>query len=222
MKELFDTAKENQVYLMEAFAYQHSPYIAAIKKEIAEGTIGEVRYIDSAFITSDYNKKNIRMRRETLGGCTYDLGVYSTSLTLGLLNEEPEKVKASAIFSEEKIDKLTSVVMEFTDGKKAAFTCGMTLATDQDRRLDRLEIDGTKGNITGTRFAFNGDGELSYTIHTVDGQEEVKKIEVPQNYRLEIEQFGRCIAENERPAVTEEFSIKNARIVDRILKEIGY
>ena len=38
------------------------------------------------------------MRRETLGGCTYDLGVYNTSLTLGLLNEEPEKVEASAIF----------------------------------------------------------------------------------------------------------------------------
>ena len=121
VKELFETAKENHVYLMEAFAYQHSPYITAIKKEIEDGTIGEVCYIDSAFITSDYNKENIRMRRETLGGCTYDLGVYNTSLTLGLLNEEPEKVEASAIFSEEKIDKLTSVVMEFADGKKAAF-----------------------------------------------------------------------------------------------------
>ena len=170
VKELFDTAKENHVYLMEAFAYQHSPYITAIKKEIEDGTIGEVCYIDSAFITSDYNKENIRMRRETLGGCTYDLGVYNTSLTLGLLNEEPEKVEASAIFSEERIDKLTSVVMEFADGKKAAFTCGMTLATNQDRRLDCLEIDGTKGRITGTKFAFNGDGELSYTIRTAEGR----------------------------------------------------
>ena len=222
VKELFETAKENHVYLMEAFAYQHSPYITAIKKEIEDGTIGEVCYIDSAFITSDYNKENIRMRRETLGGCTYDLGVYSTSLTLGLLNEEPAKVEASAIFSEEKIDKLTSVVMEFADGKKAVFTCGMTLATDQDRRLDRLEIDGTKGSITGTKFAFNGDGELSYTIRTAEGQEEVKTVEVPQNYRLEVEQFGRCIDENEIPAVTEEFSLKNVRLVERILEEIGY
>ena len=162
------------------------------------------------------------MRRETLGGCTYDLGVYNTSLTLGLLNEEPAKVEASAIFSEEKIDKLTSVVMEFADGKKAAFTCGMTFATDQDRRLDRLEIDGTKGSITGTKFSFNGDGELSYTIRTAEGQEEVKTVEVPQNYRLEVEQFGRCIDENEKPAVTEEFSLKNVRLVERILEEIGY
>ena len=34
VKELFDTAKENHVYLMEAFAYLHSPYITAIRKEI--------------------------------------------------------------------------------------------------------------------------------------------------------------------------------------------
>ena len=117
VKELFDTAKENHVYLMEAFAYQHSPYITAIKKEIE---------------------------------------------------------------------------------------------------------DGTKGSITGTKFAFNGDGELSYTIRTAEGQEEVKMVEVPQNYRLEVEQFGRCIDENEIPAVTEEFSLKNVRLVERILEEIGY
>ena len=53
--------------------------------------------------------------------------------------------------------------------RKQQFTCGMTLATNQDRRLDRLEIDGTKGSITGTKFAFNGDGELSYTIRTAEG-----------------------------------------------------
>lgn len=63
-----------------------------------------------------------------------------------------KKVEASAIFSEEKIDKLTSVVMEFADGKKAAFTCGMTLANGSGQETDRLEIDGTKGSITGTKF----------------------------------------------------------------------
>ncbi len=51
VKELYETAKENHVYLMEAFAYQHSPYITAIKKEIEDETIGEVCFLDSAFIT---------------------------------------------------------------------------------------------------------------------------------------------------------------------------
>lgn len=221
-KEMFAAAEENHVYLMEAFAYQHSPYIAAVDREIRAGVIGDVRYIECAFLTSDYNQNNIRMRRETLGGCTYDLGVYTTSLILRLLGEEPEQIKAVAAFSEEHIDTLTSAVMEYAHGKKAAFTCGMVLATDQDRRIDRFEVQGTKGSIAGNVFEFNGDGELSYTVRLSDGTQEIKKIAVPQNYRLEVEQLGRCVAGEEEPAVTQEFSLANARMVDRILKEIGY
>ena len=83
--QMFRTARENGVLLMEAFAYQHSPYIAAIRQEIEDGTIGELQCMESAYMTSDYDLQNIRMRKETLGGCTYDLGVYNTSLILRLL-----------------------------------------------------------------------------------------------------------------------------------------
>ena len=62
--------------------------------------------------------------------------------------------------------------MEYADGKKAAFSSGMILATDLDRRIDRFEIQGTKGSIRGSGFRFNGDGELSYTVTTFDGKEE--------------------------------------------------
>ena len=47
-------------------------------------------------------------------------------------------------------------------------------------------------------------------------------MEVPHNYRLEVEQLGRCITEGETPYVTEEFSVSLARTIDRVLKEIGY
>ena len=221
-EETFKAAEENHVYLMEAFAYQHSPYIAAVRKEIENGTIGDVRYMESAYITSDYDPKNIRMRRDTLGGCTYDLGVYNTSLILRILGDEPAKVRAIASFSEEKIDTLTSAIFEYADGKKAAFSCGMALATDLDRHIDRFEIQGTKGSIKGTGFEFNGDGELSYTITFFDGREEMKTISVPQNYRLEVEQMGRCVEGKETPAVTRGFSLANARMIDAILEEIGY
>ena len=76
--------------------------------------------MESAYITSDYDPKNIRMRRDTLGGCTYDLGVYNTSLILRILGDEPAKVRAIASFSEEKIDTLTSAIFEYADGKKGS------------------------------------------------------------------------------------------------------
>ena len=47
-------------------------------------------------------------------------------------------------------------------------------------------------------------------------------MEVPNNYCLEVEQLGRCIAEGETPAVSADFSIMLARTVDRVLQSIGY
>lgn len=221
-QKMFETARENGVYLMEAFAYQHSPYIAALCEEIGKGTIGEVRYMEAALITSDYVSGNIRMRRETLGGCTYDLGVYCSSLILRVLHKEPEKIQAVSTFSPEGIDLYTTVLMEYDNGAKANFVCGMVLATEKNACLDRFQIHGTFGSIESVNFGFNAPGELSYRVRTFDGTDKVRTISVPQNYRLEVEQMGRCITENEMSAVSEAFSIQNAEIIDRILKEIGY
>ena len=59
-------------------------------------------------------------------------------------------------------------------------------------------------------------------VETFDGYKEEKTVMVPQNYRLEVEQLGRCITGGEKPFVTESFSVANARIIDRILETIGY
>ena len=53
-------------------------------------------------------------------------------------------------------------------------------------------------------------------------QAETKTVSVPNNYRLEVEQLGRCILEGARPHVTREFSLLAARTTDRVLSAIGY
>lgn len=221
-QEMFETAREQGVFLMEAFAYQHSPYIAEVQKELERGTIGDVRYMEAALITSDYVEGNIRMRRETLGGSTYDLGVYCNSLILRMLGVEPERVQAVSTFSKEGVDMYTAVLMEYKNGVRANFDCGLVLATEKNSALDRFQIHGTRGSIEAVKFGFNAPGELSYVVRNFEGMEEVKTVQVPQNYRLEVEQLGRCITEGETPAVSEAFSVANARIIDRILECIGY
>lgn len=221
-REMFETAREQGVFLMEAFAYQHSPYIAEVKKELENGTIGDVRYMEAALITSDYVEGNIRMRRETFGGSTYDLGVYCNSLILRMLGKEPEKIQAVSTFSTEGVDMYTAVLMEYENGVRANFDCGMVLATEKNSALDRFQIHGTKGSIEAVKFGFNAPGELSYVVRNFEGMEEMKTVQVPQNYRLEVEQLGRCITDGETPAVSEAFSVANARIIDRILESIGY
>lgn len=221
-QEMFDAAKENGVWLMEAFAYQHSPFVAAVRNELDAGTIGDVRYMEAALITSDYDLTNIRMRRETLGGSVYDLGVYSCSLILRMLSMEPERVQAVSTFSPEQIDLFTTVLMDFPGQVKAQFNCGMVLATEKNSALDRFQIHGTNGSIEAVRFAFNAPGQLSYRIRTFDGRDEVKTVEVPHNYRLEVEQLGRCIEGLETPLVSRELSLSIARTIDKVLDTIGY
>jgi len=219
-REMIQAAEENGMFLMEAFAYLHSPFVKAVKDEIDSGVIGELRYMENAFITSDYDPGNIRMRRDTSGGCTYDLGCYGVSQILWMFGEEPEKVQAMADFSEGNIDICTTGMLTFKGGKRAVFQCGMVLATGKDWRIDRLQIQGSKGFITsGTRF--NECGDLSYTV-TAGDKSVVKTIPVRQNYALEVEQLGRCILNGEKPHVSNEFTLKVARTMDKVLKAINY
>lgn len=219
-KALFDIARENGVILMEAYAYLHSPYMQALKQELENKTIGDVLYLESEFITSDYDISNIRMRKETFGGSVYDLGCYCTTMALWLLGQEPEKVQAVAEFSDQGIDTLATAILTFPSGVKALLTSGMVLSTDRDYRIDRLQIHGTKGSIKSD-VRFNQAGELSYTIW-VEGTETVKTLTAPQNYRLEVEQLGRCIFSGEQPHVTEDFTLANGRVLQAILEKIGY
>lgn len=218
-EEMQNAARENGVLLMEAFAYLHSPLIAAIKAELDRGAIGEVCYLENAFITSDYDLSNIRMRRETLGGSLYDLGCYCISQSIWLLGE-PESVHAVANFSDQGVDRLTTGMMSYANGVQAAFTCGMTLATGQNRRLDRLQIHGTKG-VLRTDAEYNQAGRLSFQIIT-DGQVVTRYVDVPQNYSLEIAQLGCCIASGEQPHVCADFTLATARTLDKALTAIGY
>ena len=220
--EMFAAAKANGVVLMEAFAYQHSPFVAAVREEIDKGTIGDVRYMEAALITSDYDLSNIRMRRETLGGSVYDIGVYSCSLILRMLGKEPEKVQAISTFSEQNVDMFTSVLMEFEGNVRAQFNCGMVLATEKNSALDRFQIHGTKGSIEAVKFGFNVPGQLQYRVRTFDGVDEIKTVDTKHNYRLEVEQLGRCITDGETPLMTEALTMSVARTIDRILEAIHY
>lgn len=221
-EKMFAAARENDVLLMEAFAYQHSPFVKAIRDEISLGTIGDIRYVEAALITSDYEHSNIRMRRDTLGGSLYDIGVYSCSMILCMLEKEPEAVHAMSIFSKDKIDLYSMALLEFPEGVKAQFNSGMVLATEKNASINRFQIHGTLGSIEAVDFGFNDPGTLSYRLKLFDSNDVVKYIRTKNNYCLEVEQFGRCILEGEKPLVSEKLTMLIARTMDRILKEVKY
>ena len=218
-REMYQTAKECGKYLMEAYAYLHSPYVDSLKETVKSGIIGEIDYVETAFITQGY-KEDFRLHKEFGGGAMYDLGCYCTTMILSLIDSEPAFVKASAEFSDLGVDLMTAGLIRFENGARASFNVGMMLGDNSNSRFDRLFIHGTKGSIRSD-VEYNQEGNVTYKIFTHEGVTE-KSVFVPHNYCMEVEQLGRCILGDEKPHVTPEFSIKNAELIDRVLKEIGY
>ena len=218
-KDMFDTAAKNGVYLMEAYAYLHSPYVESLKKDITDGLIGDVDYIDTAFGTQGY-KEDFRLHKEMGGGAMYDLGCYCTTMILSLIDSKPDSVKAVAEFTDLGVDYLTTGMIRFENGARASFNVGMNLGTNTHSRYDRLYIHGSKGSIRSD-VEYNREGNVSYKIFTGEGVIE-RKVNIPQNYSLEIAQMCRCINGEETPHVSPEFSIKNAKLMDRVFEEIRY
>lgn len=218
-EEMYAAAKEKGVILAEAYAYLHSPYIKALKEEVLSGIIGDVDYIETAFLTQGY-KEDIRLYKELGGGAMYDLGCYCTTMILTLVDSEPVYVKANAEMSEKGIDLFTVGIMKFENGIRASFNVGMMLGTDSNDRYDRLYIHGSKGCIKSS-VEYNQAGELKYTVVS-EGKEIERSVSARQNYCLELEQMNRAIMGTEAPHVTPEFSIKNAKLIDAVLGEIGY
>lgn len=218
VQKMFDAAKKNGVILMEAYAYLHSPYVESLKKDVQSGIIGNIDFIDTAFVTQGY-KEDFRLHKEFGGGAMYDLGCYCTTMILSLINSDVTEIHASADIKN-GVDYLTVAGLNFANGARASFTVGMALGANTNGRYDRLYIHGTKGSIISA-VEYNQEGKLSYTI-TAEGKSIVRNIDAPQNYALELDQLNACILNGDSPHITEEFSIKNMRLIDSVLKEIGY
>lgn len=217
--EMYKAARDNNRILMEAFAYLHSPYVESLKKDVQSGIIGDVTYIDTSFVTQGY-KEDFRLHKELGGGMIYDLGCYCTTLILSLIDSPVKYVKSSAEMTELGVDALSVAIIGFENGARAAFTVGMVLGENSNCRYDRLYIHGTKGDII-SEVPYNGDGNVNYRI-VVNGGTTVRNITVPNNYTLEAEDLSECILNGTKPLISEEFSMKNARLLDALLESAGY
>ncbi len=216
---MYQVAKEQGVVLTEAFAYLHSPYVKSLKEDIDSGMIGDIDYIETAFLTQGYTE-DIRLYKELGGGAMYDLGCYCTTMILSLVDSEPVYVRASAEMSEKGVDLFTAGIIKFENNVRASFNIGMMFHPGVNGRFDRLYIHGTKGQIRSD-VEYNQEGDFSYTI-LADGKRIERRINAKQNYCLEVEHMNRMIQGKEKSYITPEFSIKNAKLIDAVLNDIGY
>lgn len=211
MKECCD---KNGVLLMEAFAYRHSPLTLKVKSLVEEGMIGKLKFIQSNFsyVLTDMN--NVRMIKNLGGGATYDVGSYNLNIIRYIAGSEPIFVVANGEIGEKSsVDESSCIMMEFIDGLRAVSYCSLN-----SMALSEYTIVGNEG-IIKVPVEFNSKGLITISLKKGNNIEEIN-IDCPDNYMLEIEQFGRCITEGEKPLVTLKDSFNNSKVIEEALNQI--
>ena len=207
-------ADNNGVLLMEAFAYRHSPLTKKVKSLVDEGAIGSVKFMESHFSYYLQNMDDVRMDAGLGGGATYDIGCYNLNIIRHIIGSEPTSIIAAGeIDAKTGVDMSSCIILEFGDRVKAVSYCSFTCTS-------RIEytIVGESG-IIHVPVVFNASGDNKIVISRSSGSEELI-IRCPHNYMLEVEQFGRCILNGEKPLITYEDSLNNAKTIDDVLKQI--
>ena len=186
----FAAAERSERILMEAFMYRHNPQSRRLTELVANGAIGELRFIRSTFCYSLYDVDNIRLRPEVEGGALMDVGCYCVSGSR-LLGGEPESVSAEAWFGPTGTDWLLAGTLRFPGDVLALFDCG-TAATDRDE----LEAIGSEGSI----FLDDPWHCLAPTLELRrNGETERIELEPQDSYRLELENLSDAIRGEAEP-----------------------
>lgn len=120
--------------LWEAFVFPFQAQHRHLKHLIADGAIGELREITSAFHFRLTDPDNIRLSAQLGGGCLADVGCYPVRLAQLLFGAEPDRVQASAIRSG-GVEVDAAALMDYPDGRRLGFTCGFRRSPDTHTRL---------------------------------------------------------------------------------------
>lgn len=118
---MVNAAKENDVFLMEAFMYRCHPQIQRMVELIQNDEIGEVRFIRASFgFQSNFNPQSRLFNREMGGGGILDVGCYSASMARKVAGAaanrlflDPISVKANGVLGPTGVDHIAAATLKF-------------------------------------------------------------------------------------------------------------
>jgi predicted dehydrogenase len=212
-QELVDAAKEYpRLKVMEAFMYRHHPQWRRAKQLVSDGSIGELRTIQTFFSYFNDDAGNIRNQADIGGGGMFDIGCYCVSLSRFLYDAEPLRVVGAVEYDPElKVDRLASGMLQFEQGT-STFTCGTQLAPFQ-----RVNAVGTRGRVE-IDIPFNAPNDRPCTMRWQhDGETEEIALPVCDQYAIQGDLFARAVFDDTPVPTPLSDAVANMRVIEAIL-----
>jgi predicted dehydrogenase len=214
--QMISTAREHNVFLMEAFWTRFLPSISKVQEIIASGVLGEVGHIKSdhaKFRTFDPN--NRAFNKSLGGGSLLDIGIYPVFLTL-LLWGEPDRIDSVPYIGSTGVDESLALTFKYNDGRIATLYSSFTVDSTVE-----THICGTEGRLKMNRWWF-----CPVPMELAKGESKPETIDlnyVGNGYNYEVEEVVKCLrsGKKESDILPLDFSLRLIRLLDRIRKQMG-
>lgn len=140
-EQLIRTARNKNLFLMEAMWTRFFPCIIKLNEFLDEGVLGEIQHITADFgINKEFNPKVRSFNPDLGGGALLDLGIYPISFARMIYKQPPSKIKSSAYIGKTNVDEKSCYLFEYKNGQTAILSSSHRLIMPHD-----AFIYGTKG-----------------------------------------------------------------------------
>ena len=155
---MIESAKENNVRLMEGFMFRFHPQHQKVKELIKEGKIGDIKSFNGVFGFPAFPKGDIRYD----SGFLMDSGCYPISASRMIFDEEPLGVSCiQKKIPESSVDVGGSAILFYENGKTATITY-----SNGSYYQAKYEVWGTDGVISLDRaYSVPPDFTTKVTLH---------------------------------------------------------
>lgn len=209
-RRMIDSAKSNDVVLVEAFTHRWNPHMRTARRLIAEGAIGYVTGMDSSLTVSVTEPEGpTRYSKELAGGTLMDGGCYAVYACRFALGAEPIRAAGMAYDSGGYgVETTFTGLLEFPGGAIARVSSSF----EQTRRIE-LTVFGSEGRISIPNM-FDDSGPI---IVTQGEERRVEATPAPDRFRVQLEEFSDCVLTGKAPEFPAEDGMRNMAAIVALL-----
>jgi len=219
-----EAARENGVFLMEAFMYRFHPQTARLIELIHSGVIGQVSVIQATFsFRAGFNAEGRLFKNELGGGGILDVGCYTTSISRliagaaqGQPFANPTKINGFAhLHPDTGTDLFAVASAQFPGGILAQLATGVGL-----NQRNGVQIFGTEGSLDlPTPYLMAREGGATSIFLNRAGAAKPEEIVIKTDeylYALEADSVGDALAQGqlESPHMTVADTLGNMAALD--------
>lgn len=211
--EIFDLAKQKNLFAMEAFWTKFSPVYRDMERVIASGEIGELRSINAQFGYTTPERAGRKFDPALAGGALLDVGVYTLGFAAMFLGYFPQRILSALSKNDLGTDDLASVLLEYESGQTAQLTSAI-----QTVMPVWGEVFGSAGRIEVKDF------KCPQSIRVIPNGKDPYTIERPieiNGFEYEIYEAENCVKNGEQQSkiMTPENTIAVMHMMDQVRRD---